>query len=158
MPDGSRAASEGQPAADGATAGMPAAALPYHSGSPAHVATPPDQAVASPSLGAATRVRVEVPHASGYGSVHLRLVADGEPVYRPAARVHRGAAVDVYEAEVPQVNPTQRYRFQLDGPDGAAWLTANPAVFRLRFTSLRRIVTSVKFRRLTLSSNFWISL
>ncbi|MFP4311148.1 MAG: alpha-amylase family glycosyl hydrolase, partial [Nitriliruptoraceae bacterium] len=69
-------------------------------------------------------MRVEVPHASGYRSVHLRLVADGEPLYRAAERVHRGAAVDVYEAELPQVNPTQRYRFQLDGPQGSAWLTA----------------------------------
>ncbi|MFP4234516.1 MAG: alpha-amylase family glycosyl hydrolase [Nitriliruptoraceae bacterium] len=69
-------------------------------------------------------MRVEVPHTSGYRSVHLRLVADGEPLYRAAERVHRGAAVDVYEAELPQVNPTQRYRFQLDGPQGSAWLTA----------------------------------
>lgn len=97
---------------------------PFHSGSPAHVATPPGAAVASPPLGATTRLHVEVPHDSGYRSVDLRLVADGEPIYRRAERVHRTAAVDVFEVEVPQVNPTQRYRFQLDGPQGAGWLTA----------------------------------
>jgi len=97
---------------------------PHHSASPAHVATPDGVVAASPAIGDRTTLRVEVPHASGFDEVHLRSVADGEPVYRPARRVHRARAVDLYEVELTQVTPAQSYRFQLSGPAGAAWLTA----------------------------------
>jgi alpha-glucosidase len=96
---------------------------PHHDGSPGSVATPRDAVVATPLLGSRTTVHVEVPHAAGIREVHLRTVEDGEPIYRPARRVHRGRAIDVYAAEVPQVSPTQRYRFQLDGPTRSGWLT-----------------------------------
>ncbi|MCC5948259.1 MAG: hypothetical protein JJT89_07360 [Nitriliruptoraceae bacterium] len=95
----------------------------HHDGSPAHVDTPADQVVATPPIGARTRVRVSVPHAAQVDRVHVRAVEDGEPVHRPARRVGRGTAVDVYEAEVHQVTPTQRYRFELDGAGGTRWLT-----------------------------------
>ena len=88
------------------------------------MATPEGLVAASPAIGSRTRLRVEVPHASGFDTVHLRSVEDGEPRYTPARRVHRSAAVDLYEVELTQVTPTQCYRFQLDGPAGAAWLTA----------------------------------
>ena len=108
---------------------MPAELLdPHHGGSAAHVATPDGLAAASPLLGSRTTLRVEVPHASGFDAVHLRSVEDGEPVYRPARRVHRSAAVDLYEVELTQVSPTQRYRFQLSSPHGDAWLTARGVV------------------------------
>ena len=88
------------------------------------MATPEGVVAASPAIGSHTRLRVEVPHASGFDAVHLRSVEDGEPVYTRARLVHRSGAVDLYEVELTQVTPTQCYRFQLDGPDGAAWLTA----------------------------------
>jgi alpha-glucosidase len=96
---------------------------PHHDGSPASVATPRGQVVAAPELGSRTTVRVAVPHAAGLRAVHLRTVEDGEPIYRAARRTHRGAAVDLWEAEVPQVTPSQRYRFELDGPQRSGWLT-----------------------------------
>lgn len=101
---------------------------PHHGGSPAHVATPQGMAVASPSIGARTALRVEVPRASGFDAVHLRSVEDGEPVYRRARRVHRSRAVDVYEVELIQVSAVQGYRFQLEGPRGDAWLTGRGVV------------------------------
>ncbi|TVP66243.1 MAG: glycoside hydrolase family 13 protein [Nitriliruptor sp.] len=101
---------------------------PHHGGSAAHVATPDGVAAASPSIGSRTTLRVEVPHASGFEAVHLRSVEDGEPVYRPARRVHRSRAVDLYEVELTQVSPVQSYRFQLDGPRGDAWLTGRGLV------------------------------
>ena len=101
---------------------------PHHGGSPTHVATPAGAAAASPPVGAATTLRVEVPHASGYAAVHLRSVEDGEPVYRRARRVQRSGAVDVHEVDLPQVSPAQSYRFQLEGPHGDAWLTGRGLV------------------------------
>ncbi len=96
---------------------------PHHDGSPASVRTPAGAVVATPALGQHTAVRVEVPHSAGIETVTLRTVEDGEPVYAPATRVVRGPAVDVYEAHVRQVNPVQRYRFELHGPARSGWLT-----------------------------------
>jgi alpha-glucosidase len=96
---------------------------PHHDGSPATVATPSGQVVAAPPLGTHTTVRVVVPHAAALDRVHLRTVDDGEPIYRAARRVHHGSAVDLWEAEVAQVTPTQRYRFELEGPRRSGWLT-----------------------------------
>jgi alpha-glucosidase len=96
---------------------------PHHDGSAAYVDTPHDAVVATPDIGSTTRVRVVVPHAAGVDAVHVRAVEDGEPIHRPATRVGRRGASDVYEAEVHQVNPTQRYRFELDGAGGTRWLT-----------------------------------
>jgi alpha-glucosidase len=96
---------------------------PHHDGSVAHVATPVGAVVAAPCLGSATRVAIDVPHAAGLETVVLRSVDDGEPHHRAARRVHRGPAVDRWEVEVDQVDPVQRYRFQLDGPRRSGWLT-----------------------------------
>ncbi len=97
---------------------------PHHSASPAHVATPAGVVAASPAVGSRSELRIEVPRVSGFETVHLRSVEDGEPVYTRARRLERTRAVDVYAVELRQVTPLQRYRFQLDGPGGAAWLTA----------------------------------
>jgi alpha-glucosidase len=96
---------------------------PHHDGSPAYVATPAGDVVAAPALGDATTVGVTVPHAVGIEAVVLRTVDDGEPHLHPARRVRRGVAADRWEAAVPQVDPVQRYRFHLDGPRHAGWLT-----------------------------------
>jgi alpha-glucosidase len=96
---------------------------PHHDGSPAYVATPTGDVVATPQLGSATTVGVTVPHAAGIETVVLRTVDDGEPHLHPARRVRRGAAADRWEVAVPQVDPVQRYRFHLDGPRHAGWLT-----------------------------------
>lgn len=96
---------------------------PHHDGSAAHVATPAAAVVATPALGSATRVGVTVPHAAAIETVVLRSVDDGEPHYRAARRVHRGPAADRWEVDVDQVDPVQRYRFQLDGPHRSGWLT-----------------------------------
>lgn len=97
--------------------------LPHHGGGPAHVGTSPSQPVAAPALGERVRVRVEVPHRAGVDAVHVRTTPDTEPAYAPARRVWRGAALDLWEADVEVVNPTSRYRFLLDGPGGQRWLT-----------------------------------
>ncbi|MFA9447035.1 alpha-amylase family glycosyl hydrolase [Egicoccus sp. AB-alg6-2] len=96
---------------------------PHHTGSPAHVATPAGRAVVAPRLGDRVVVRVEVPHAAAVDTVHVRTSPDTEPAYAPARRLLRGAAVDVWEAEVEVVNPATRYRFLLDGGGGQRWLT-----------------------------------
>jgi alpha-glucosidase len=97
--------------------------VPHHDGSPAYVATPAGQVVAAPALGTVTTVALTVPHAAGLEDVVLRTLDDGEPRHHAARRVHRGPAVDRWEAAVPQRTPVQRYRFHLEGPDRAGWLT-----------------------------------
>jgi alpha-glucosidase len=96
---------------------------PHHDGSPAYTVTDPGRPVAAPTLGEVVRVRVEVPHAAGVSTVHLRTVEDGEPAYAPAEPIHHGHAHDVFEARVPVTGPTQRYRFLLDGPSRSGWLS-----------------------------------
>jgi alpha-glucosidase len=87
------------------------------------VHTPPGQPVVTPGLGDRVRVRVEVPDRAGVDEVHLRLVRDGEPVYRLAPPVARSAGAVVHEAQLEVVHPVTRYRFLLAGPGGTRWLT-----------------------------------
>ncbi|MFA9432087.1 glycoside hydrolase family 13 protein [Egicoccus sp. AB-alg2] len=96
---------------------------PHHGGSAHHVGTDPAHAAPVPTLGERVRVRVEVPHGAGVDEVHVRTTPDTEPAFAPARRVLRGAAVDLWEADVEVVNPTSRYRFLLHGSGGQRWLT-----------------------------------
>ena len=101
---------------------MEARLEPHHDGSPAYVPAA-GRPVIRPVLGERVPVRVEVPHDAGVDTVHVRSTPDGEPTHTAAARVHRGAALDVWEGYVEVVNPTTRYRFVLDGGAGTRWLT-----------------------------------
>jgi alpha-glucosidase len=96
---------------------------PHHDGSPAHVRTPDGQPVVAPSIGDVVEVLVEVPDAAGVDDVHVRVVRDAEPWYRPARPVARGPASTWWQAEVEVASPRTRYRFVLDGPGGVRWLT-----------------------------------
>jgi alpha-glucosidase len=87
------------------------------------VSTPPGQPVAAHAIGDTVRVRVEVPDRARVDAVHLRLVRDAEPEYRPARAVARAAGAVVHEVEVAVVHPVTRYRFLLTGPGGTRWLT-----------------------------------
>jgi alpha-glucosidase len=79
--------------------------------------------VAAPALGERVRVLVEVPEAARVTDLHVRVVIDAEPFFRPATCVAERAGATLWEAEVEVANPVTRYRFVLSGPSGVRWLT-----------------------------------
>ncbi|BCJ66329.1 glycoside hydrolase family 13 protein [Polymorphospora rubra] len=102
--------------------------LPHHDGSPLYVSE------SAPALGQTVTVRVRVPVAADVTAVHVRVVANGEPVFHPAAvdPERTGSTVSGYGAgdtwwqvEVTAENPVTSYRFYLERATGAPlWLTA----------------------------------
>jgi alpha-glucosidase len=99
---------------------------PHHDGGPVHV--PADV----PALGDRVPVRVRVPAAAaarlGDDGVVVRVVQDGEPMYAVARPDGSDGADAWYVAEVEVHNPVTRYRFLVDHPGGARWLTARGPV------------------------------
>jgi len=94
---------------------------PHHDGGPLHV---PEGV---PALGDRVPVRVRVPAAVaarlGDDGVVVRVVRDGEPTYAPARPDRVDDADAWYVAEVEVHNPVTSYRFLVDDPGGARWLT-----------------------------------
>jgi alpha-glucosidase len=79
--------------------------------------------VAAPHLGDLVRVLVEVPERAEVDDLHVRVVIDAEPFYRPGRRIAQRPGAALWEADVVVANPVTRYRFVLSGPSGVRWLT-----------------------------------
>jgi alpha-glucosidase len=94
----------------------PSVSDPHHDGS--LVSDP------APALGDAVTVFVRVPAGTRVDGVHVRYTADGEPLFTEAALDRRDARGTWWRAEVGLRNPVVPYRFLLDTPGGARWLTA----------------------------------
>ncbi len=91
---------------------------PHHDGSGLFVDNP------EPALGDRVTVRVRVPDSAGVTGVHLRSTPDGEPAFAEATVDKVGAGETWWRVDVSMRNPVTRYRFLLDGPGGARWLSA----------------------------------
>ncbi|MET0423544.1 MAG: glycoside hydrolase family 13 protein [Actinoplanes sp.] len=92
--------------------------IPHHDGSELYVSDP------APELGDTVSVFVRVPRGTGVSRVHLRRLADGEPVFASAVVDRRDRAGDTWwRAELPVRNPVTRYRFLLGTTAGVRWLT-----------------------------------
>lgn len=98
---------------------------PHHDGSPLYVSTP------QPALGETVSVRLRVPRASGFTSVHVRTAPDGEQFFT-AAQVDRQSETETWwRADIVVRNPVTHYRFVLQGgPHEYAWLTGAGLVGR----------------------------
>jgi alpha-glucosidase len=89
----------------------------HHDGSALHV---PQQA---PALGETVTVFVRVPASAAVNRVHVRAVADGEPVFTAAVVDRRVGGETWWRADVTVRNPVTRYRFLLHCPrTGPCWL------------------------------------
>lgn len=86
---------------------------PHHDGSQLYV---PRRAKL---LGEKSVVRLRVPMASGYNTVFLRYVHDGEQGIAHAQITARVGADEFWSVELPQINPIMRYRFLLSRDGGS---------------------------------------
>ena len=67
---------------------------------------------------------VRVPAGTRVSRVHLRRLADGEPIFTSAVVDRRDAAGDTWwRAELPVRNPVTPYRFLLGTTAGVRWST-----------------------------------
>jgi alpha-glucosidase len=90
---------------------------PHHDGSDLYVSN------LAPTLGETVTVRVRVPHVAVVTAVHVRVVADAEPYFVPAAVERRTPIETWWTADLVCHNPVTSYRFILEGgPTGYQWL------------------------------------
>ncbi|WP_353114520.1 glycoside hydrolase family 13 protein [Microbacterium sp.] len=92
----------------------------HHDGSPLYVST------SAPSIGDGVELRVRVSRELEVVAVHARSTPDGEPRFDLATPETAEAVADEiwWRVRVPVVNPELSYRFVLQTPGGALWLTA----------------------------------
>lgn len=92
-------------------------AQPHHDGSALYVSN------LTPALGDTVSVLVRVPHEADVTAVHVRFLADAEPIFVAAVPDRTTETETWWSAKVTLHNPVTSYRFILEGgPTGYAWL------------------------------------
>jgi alpha-glucosidase len=123
----------------------PLYALPHHDGSERYAP------VQDAALGEAYVVRVRVPREFGrIESAAVRVVSDGEPCFHALSaetpQAAGGASAEWWSGQFLLPNPVTRYRFLLNGADGAAWWLSADGLDSIEPTDARdfRVTTFVR--------------